>query len=526
VLTPSRLYGTVQAESSGRQAVRLDAVGEQLSVTLTAAADGLVIRYSLPDAPTGGGLTSPLGIYAGGTKVTDVTLSSAHSWVYGPYTAADGVHTYSNDPNAARPAESCGPNLAACVPHRFYDELRVQLPSVLPAGTVLTLQKDSAVVAYIDVDLIEAEIVPAAFTAPAGAVSITAYGAASDGADDTAAITSAVAAAKAAGVPVWIPAGTFQVSGAIQVSDVTVLGAGPWRSTVLGSGNAGGFYTASGGVTIADLSITGSATIRNDGAGQAAIEGDFSRETLLQNIWIQHTKVGLWVRPGSTDVLAVGLRVRDTYADGVNLRSASNTTIAQSTFRNTGDDALAMWSSDGPGSNNVFAFNTVQSPNLANGLAVYGGGGGNRVEDNLVSDTVEAAAGIAVSTRFGVPFTGTTTVQRNTLTRTGSMESGWNAQLGALWVYANVHTIDAPIVIRDLEIVDSTFAGVLMSWQKSIQQVAFDDVSIAGSGTYGIEIHATGSATFTDVAVSGSGTAGLLNDGGYTLNRVSGNSGF
>ncbi|MFT4285346.1 MAG: CBM35 domain-containing protein [Protaetiibacter sp.] len=526
VLAPSRLYGTVQAESSGRRAVRLDALGEQLSITLTAPAKGLVIRYSIPDAAAGGGLTSPLGIYADGTKVTDVTLSSAHSWVYGAYESGDGGNTYSNNPNAARPADKCGPNLAACVPHRFYDELRVQLPSELPVGTVLKLQKDSPAVSYIDVDLVEAEVIPAALTAPAGAISITSYGAVSGGGDDTTAITQAVAAAKSAGVPVWIPAGTFQVSTAIQVSGVTVLGAGPWYSTIQGSGNAGGFYGTGGGVTIADLSITGSATIRNDGAGQAAIEGDFASETLLQNVWIQHTKVGLWVRPGSKDVLAVGLRVRDTYADGVNLRSVSNTTIAQSTFRNTGDDALAMWSSDGPGSNNVFAFNTVQAPNLANGLAVYGGGGGNRIEDNLVADTVEAAAGIAVSTRFGVPFTGTTTVQRNTLTRTGSMESGWNAQLGALWVYADVHTIDAPIVIRDNTIADSTFAGVLMSWQKSIQQVSFEDVTVTGSGTYGIEIHATGSASFTDVSVSGSGTAGLLNDGGYVLNRVSGNSGF
>ena len=526
VLAPSRLYGTVQAESSGRRAVRLDALGEQLSIALTAPATGLVIRYSIPDAAAGGGLSSPLGVYANGTKVTDVTLSSAHSWVYGAYESGEGGNTYSNNPGAARPADKCGPNLAACVPHRFYDELRVQLPTELPVGTVLKLQKDSSAVTYIDIDLVEAEVIPAALTAPAGAISIAAYGAASGGGDDTTAITQTVAAAKAAGVAVWVPAGTYQVSTAIEVSGVSVLGAGPWYSTIQGSGNAGGFYGTGGGVTIADLSITGSATIRNDAAGQAAIEGDFTSETLIQNVWIQHTKVGLWVRPGSKDVLAVGLRVRDTYADGVNLRSVSNTMITQSTIRNTGDDALAMWSSDGPGSNNVFAFNTVQSPNLANGLAVYGGGGGNRIEDNLVSDTVEAGAGIAVSTRFGVPFTGTTTVQRNTLARTGSMESGWNAQLGGLWVYADVYAIDAPIVIRDNAIADSTFAGVLMSWQKSIQQVSFDDVTITGSGTYGIEIHASGSASFTDVSVSGSGTAGLLNDGGYVLNKVSGNSGF
>ncbi|MCP2267015.1 hypothetical protein ACFQHV_02905 [Promicromonospora thailandica] len=143
-----------------------------------------------------------------------------------------------------------------------------------------------------------------------------------------------------------------------------------------------------------------------------------------------------------------------------------------------------------------------------------------------MADTVNAAAGIAVSTRFGVPFTGTTTVARNTLTRTGSREPNWPAELGALWVYADVHPIDAPIVIRDLTIQDSTYAGVLLSWQKSIQQVSFDRVGITGSGTYGLEIHATGRATFASTTVSGSGTAPLLNDMGYTLDRQNGNTGF
>ncbi|MFJ4230728.1 carbohydrate-binding protein [Cellulosimicrobium cellulans] len=505
VLAASRTYGTVQAESSGRRAVRLDATGEHISITLTKPASGLVLRYSLPDAPAGGGLTSPLGVYANGSKVTDATLTSKHAWVYGEY-------PFHDDPSLGSP-------------HRYYDELRVPIGD-RPAGTVIMLRKDTATVPYIDVDLVEAEVVPAALTAPAGAVSITSHGATSGGGDDTAAIRAAVVAARSAGVPVWIPAGTFHVNDAVQVQGVTVLGAGPWHSVLQGTGSKGGFYGTGGGVTIADLAIFGDATVRDDASSQAAIEGDFANDTLIQNVWVQHTKVALWVRPGSTDVLAVGLRVRDTYADGVNFRTnVSNSRVVQSTFRNTGDDSLAMWSDGGPVTNCVFAFNTVQAPALANGLAVYGGTG-NRVEDNVVADTVNAAAGIAISTRFGVPFSGTTTVQRNSLVRTGSREPNWPAELGALWIYADVHAIDAPIVVRDVEIVDSTYAGVLMSWQKSIQQVSLDRVSITGSGTYGIEIHATGSASFANTTVSGSGSGGLLNDMGFTLDRGSGNSGF
>ncbi|GGM32416.1 CBM35 domain-containing protein [Promicromonospora citrea] len=505
-LTPSREYGTVAAESSGRSAVRLDAVGEHVDVTLTAPASGVVVRYSIPDDATGGGRTAPLAVYADGTKLRDVTLTSAHAWQYGDYPFHDD------------------PSLGGA--HRFYDELRFEIPAQ-PAGTVLRLQKDSDAVAHVDVDLVEAELVAPALSAPSGAVPVTSHGATPGGGDDTAAFTAAVAAARAAGVPVWVPAGTFHVSTAVQVSGVTVLGAGPWHSVLVGTGRAGGFYATGGGVTIADLSVTGSATVRDDANGQAAVEGDFTGETLLQNLWLQHTKVGLWVRPGSRDVLAVGLRVRDTYADGVNFRSGVvNSQVTQSTFRNTGDDALAMWSDGAAVTGCVFSFVTVQAPALANGLAVYGGGGGNRVEDSVVADTVNAAAGVAVSTRFGVPFTGTTTVARTTLTRTGSREPNWPAELGALWVYADVHPIDAPIELRDLTIRDSTYAGVLMSWQKSIQQVSLDRVGITGSGTYGLEIHATGRATFASTTVSGSGTGPLLNDGGFVLDRLGGNSGF
>lgn len=517
VLSPSRTYGTVAAESSGRRAVRLDATGEQVSVTLTAPASGLVLRYSIPDNAAGTGTSTPLGLYAGTTKLIDVTLTSKHSWVYGAY-------PFFNDPNSPRPADRCGTDLAGCVPHRFYDELRVALPSELPAGTVLRLQKDSGAVAHIDIDLVEAEVIPAALTKPAGALSIVDFGAQS-GQDSTTAINAAVAQAQQQNVPVWIPAGSFSVSSLIRLADVSVLGAGPWYSSILQTNGRGGFYGTSGGVTIADLSLIGDVTVRKDDASDTAIEGDFTSETLVQNLWIQHTKTALWVRPGSTDVLAVGLRVRDTYADGVNLRSATNTHVLQSTFRNTGDDSLAMWSSDGPGTRNVFAFNTVQAPALSNGIAVYGGVD-NRVEDNLVADTVTSAAGISISTRFGVPFGGTTYVQRNTLERTGSREPNWPDDIGALWLYADVHPIDAPIVVRDITITDSTYSGIYLSWQKSIRQVSFDRILIDGAGTYGIEVETPGSSSISNTTVRNTGDGGLLNVNGHVLTRGDGNTGF
>ena len=78
--------------------------------------------------------------------------------------------------------------------------------------------------------------------------------------------------------------------------------------------------------------------------------------------------------------------------------------------------------------NSAFTFNTVQLPMLANSVGIYGGNG-NRVEDNMLSPTRwSRSSGIAISTRFApVPFSGTTSVQRNTLTRTGGYEHNWGS---------------------------------------------------------------------------------------------------
>src|SRR5215211_9114331 len=46
---------TLSAEASGRDAVRLDP-GEHVEVTLTRDANAITVRYSIPDAPQGGGI--------------------------------------------------------------------------------------------------------------------------------------------------------------------------------------------------------------------------------------------------------------------------------------------------------------------------------------------------------------------------------------------------------------------------------------------------------------------------------------
>ncbi|WP_434443842.1 carbohydrate-binding protein [Lentzea sp. E54] len=504
VLAENRAYRQIQSEASGRRAVVLDAVGEHVTVKLTAPANGLVLRYSIPDTADGAGRRAPISLYAGGTKVRDITLTSEYSWVYGDY------------PYFNNPALGGG--------HRFFDETRVL--GSWAAGTELKFQVDTANALPYVLDFVEAEAVPAAATAPANAVSITAHGAVPDnGSDATAAITAAIAEGAAQNRPVWVPAGTFRISSRITVGNVRIIGAGPWHSVIQGTGPEGGFV-ATGKVTIADLAIFGDVRVREDNGSDPALEGNFGTGSLLQNLWIEHTKVGLWADNGTTGLYAVGLRIRNTFADGVNLNgNVVDTRIDQSTTRNNGDDGLAMWSEGAPVTRGAFTHNTVQLPAGANGIAVYGGTD-NRIEDNHVSDIVTSGSGIAVSTwHQPVPFSGTTTVRRNTLLRAGSFEPNWNSAIGALWIYTADHEIRTPVVITDLTITDSSYQGVLMSWQKTMTPITFDRLTIDGA-TWGFEIQAAGSGTISNTRVSRASSGGLLNAQGFALTLGEGNSGI
>src|SRR5215212_8657897 len=52
---------TLSGEASGRDGVRLDR-GEYVEFRLTRAANAITVRYSIPDASSGGGIRSPLTV--------------------------------------------------------------------------------------------------------------------------------------------------------------------------------------------------------------------------------------------------------------------------------------------------------------------------------------------------------------------------------------------------------------------------------------------------------------------------------
>jgi Alpha-1,3-glucanase catalytic domain D1 len=81
VIGPDRTAYTLPAEASGRSAVRLTP-GQYVEFTLPSAANAITVRYSIPDAPTGGGITAPLDVTVNGGHRTTMTLTSQYAWLY------------------------------------------------------------------------------------------------------------------------------------------------------------------------------------------------------------------------------------------------------------------------------------------------------------------------------------------------------------------------------------------------------------------------------------------------------------
>src|SRR4029453_2041997 len=67
VIGPDRSAYTLPAEASGRSAVKLTP-GQYVEFTLPRAANAITVRYSIPDAPAGGGITAPLEVRVNGGR--------------------------------------------------------------------------------------------------------------------------------------------------------------------------------------------------------------------------------------------------------------------------------------------------------------------------------------------------------------------------------------------------------------------------------------------------------------------------
>lgn len=474
VLEDSRVYHEIASEASGRRAVQLDGTGEYVKLVLKEDANAITLRTCVPDNAEGTGESYTLTVTVGGDAV-EMTVDSYHTWVYGDY------------PFVNTPEEG--------TEHNFFDDTSLVLDKTYPAGTEVIISKEAADEAvFYFVDLIETELVEEALPQPENSISIVAYGAvADDGEDDTQALLDTIEAAVAEGKEVWLPAGTFHFTESrivIQNDNVTIRGAGMWHTVI--TGDYAAFLVKANNAAFYDFKMEGTAVVRRDDVDPAAFEVASSvqpKENLtIQNIWVEHYKVGAWTY-NISGVHMVGCRIRNTFADGINLCKAScNSMVEQCSFRGTGDDSVAMWSQTYCDVNNTVRYNTISAPDLANCVAIYGGKD-ITICDNIISDVITEGSGINISTNFSpAEFGEKIIVERNTLLRAGSKNDTSGAQIGAIW-FNTVKDFSngAEVIVRDNEIYDSSYQGIFFGGLGEVAEVLVECNTIENSGTWAVE---------------------------------------
>ncbi|MDT4930980.1 MAG: hypothetical protein QOF92_3847 [Pseudonocardiales bacterium] len=547
VIGPGRSAYTLAAEASGRKAVTLTP-GQNVEFALPSAANAITVRYSIPDAPNGGGIIAPLDVTVNGGHRKSVTLTSQYAWLYNQY-------PFSNDPSSGLLHPDWWITECACVPaattpaptittpfrpNHFYDEQRLLLGRTYPAGSKVRLTVPAGGAASTVIDLLDSQLVDRPHV-EFSAANVLLFGADPSGRRDSAdAFDRAITFAKRKHLTVYVPPGTYQVNRHIIVDNVTIEGAGSWYTIIKGhqvtlstpapdgSVHTGvGFYGkdasvgGSSNVHLSGFAIEGDVRERIDTDQVNGIGGALNNST-IDGLYVHHTKVGMWFDGPMTNLRITNSVITDQIADGINFHTGVTHSVASNNFiRNTGDDALAMWSEKTENANDTFDHNTVQTPVLANGIALYGGAD-NTISNNLVADPIREGSGIQVGSRFGAEaFTGHVWITNNTTVRAGTYELNWNIGLGAIWFYALEKNIDADIEVVGDNFLDNTYNAILLVSDfpvkdlYSITNVHFKDVKVDGTGTSVVSARAAGSASFENVDARNVGAVGVNNCGSF-----------
>jgi hypothetical protein len=496
---PATQYSSPELEASGHAYVRLAGPGQYVEWTnhTGQSITFIDVRYSIPDAPGGGGITATLDLYIDGSLRQALSLNSKQTWLYENSSNYGG-----NDQN---PADGN--------PRVFFDDTHTFITGAAVApGSVIRLQQDAAnTAAFYYIDVVDLENPPAPLAQPANSLSITSFGAVPNNIsiDSTSAIQSSINAAQAQGRSVWIPPGTFylKTKAGLTGTGVTMEGAGMWYSTIYrdvplpNDSPLGAVFTLTS-CTVRNFAVDANAISRAvvDGCGGSMdLTGNF---WLADSIWTQHTMSGFWASGIGGTVR--NCRLISIWADGCNLNNVAvngnvgNFLTASNNFvRGTGDDAMAINSvnynlNNGvytyyvPMTNVAFVNNTTIGAWGGKGLAIYGGSG-HLVKDNYTSDTARYI-GLGVG-KFGVNGSDllSATVVGNVIVRSGG--NGYLQQQQAMMIgndgdgqgvgaVANVYCASNVIA-------DSLYAAVGLS---SSTNIVFQHNSIINPALEGIVV--------------------------------------
>ena len=550
VIGPDRTAYTLPAEASGRTAVKL-APGQYVEFTLPKAANAITVRYSIPDAPNGGGITAPLDVTVNGTGKRTMTLTSQYAWLYNQY-------PFTNDPNAGLlhpdwwitececvPAATT-PTPAITKPFRpmhFYDEQRAAARPDLPGrrqGPADRAGRDNA--AWTVIDLLDSELVGLPHVRLMAA-NVLLFGADPTGTRDSAdAFDRAIAFAQKKRPEGLHPAGHLPGQPAHhrrrrddrgrrqlvhdhqghggRAADPRAGRLGAHRRRLLRQGRADG---GSRNVHLSGFAIEGDVRERIDTDQVNGIGGAMSDST-IDGLYIRHTKVGLWFDGPMNNVDVTNNIIVDQIADALNFHTGVTNSgrveqlRPQHRRRRPGDvvgerpRTPATRSTTTPCRRRRWP---TASPSTAAPTT--------RLEQPRRRPDPRGQRHPRRS-RFGAePFTGHLWITDNTTVRAGTYELNWNIGLGAIWFYALENNIDADIQVVGDHFLDNTYNAIMLvtDWPVkdlySITNVHFKDIRVDGTGTSVVSARVAGSASFENVDARNVGAVGVNNCGSFNF---------
>ena len=527
---PTTEFSSPQLEASGHAFVHLAQTGQSVSWTNNTgqAITAINVRYSIPDAPAGGGITSTLDLLVNGVFRQALNVNSKQTWLY---ETASNYNGMSKDPTQG-------------VPHVFWDETHAFITGVaVAAGSTITLQMDpSNSASYYNIDVVDLEAPPAPLTQPANSLSLTTdCGATANNIsiDSTAAIQSCFNSAQSQSKSVWIPQGTFYVNTAtaLTATGITIQGAGMWYSVIY-------YNPPLPTATIQSVIKPISATLKNfaiDGNAIArTVAGGYSyginikgSNWLIDSVWIQHEGPSIWA-DGTTGTVQ-NCRINNSWADGINLNNGSGTagnnsgnnlTARNNFVRGTGDDGLAINDATvAPEMTNITVVdNTMVAPWWANNTGVYGGQN-DLVANNLLTDSVKNY-GINIGP-FGAggPIL-SAAVQGNVINRGGSL--GYGSEHSAIGVGVTAPaSSNTNITVDGNTVSNALFDGVDVEYVTNAS-INNNTVNAPGLGGFVITSSAQGNASFICNTVTNlaSGQQAYTNKASGFLASGSCNNGF
>ncbi|HYG37059.1 MAG TPA: glycosyl hydrolase family 28-related protein, partial [Cytophagales bacterium] len=546
LLGPTFDQKKVESEASDQICASLNATNSSVKWNLTQAAQGLVLRFSMPDGAGGGGQNGSLALYVNGTFVQNINLSSKWAWQYFSPNPGDGTKDPTNSPSSGWTARM-----------RF-DEVRVKLASSIASGAEVKLQKTSSDGINYLVDFIEMEPIPAAVGQPANYINVTSKGAVpNDAVDDMQAFSDAIGEARTTGKSIYVPAGRFLLSrklDLININNVTIQGAGMWHTELYftnpSPGN-GGIETGGTGMHMKDFFMNTENTTR--ALPYKGFTGGYGTNSTIERVWAEHFECGAWIANWSgpstaqTDgLLITESRFRNNYADGVNFsKGTSNSICEHSSFRNNGDDAMASWSSfDGPAClNNEFRYCTAENTWRAAGIGFFGGGG-HKGHHLLIKDGIET--GIRVNSDFqGVAFSTDRwmEISETTVISCGTNANLWYNRYGAVDIFTRLYNLQN-LRLRNVDILNSQKDAIMIytvNPSYTITNLELINVTVDGagkdnninnytSGTYddyaghGLLVlpNVNGSMTTQNLLISDAPTAAISNESSatFTINTI------